>query len=148
LRALPIPKNPHGRAWRAAELIREHRGDGHIAACVSTGLDAVEMNVLTEVWLGYSIGEYSSTRHFSEARIETAAHSLRGRGWLSDAGTLTEHGLAARHEIERATDKSQDLLIAALGDGIDEVILAADDMSRRILPAHAAPADPRKRAAG
>jgi hypothetical protein len=45
----------------AAELVREHRGDGHLAAPVAAGLDVVTMNVLT-VWLGYPPGEYSATR--------------------------------------------------------------------------------------
>ncbi len=35
LRGLPVPDSPHGRLWRAAELVREHRGDGHLAAVVA-----------------------------------------------------------------------------------------------------------------
>jgi helix-turn-helix protein len=43
LRELPVPADPNGRLWRAAELVREHRGDGHLAACVAAGLgDRVE----------------------------------------------------------------------------------------------------------
>ena len=46
------PTDGYGQLWRACDILREHRGDSHIAACVAAGLDAVEMNVLTEVWLG------------------------------------------------------------------------------------------------
>ena len=51
LRQLPVPIDPFGRAWRASELVREHRGDGDLAASVAAGLDMVTMNVLTELWL-------------------------------------------------------------------------------------------------
>ncbi len=148
LRALPVPDTAMGRAWRAAELVREHRGDGHLAASVAAGLDVAEMNVLTEVWLGYAIGEYSSTRAFAPDRIAAAADALRSRGWLDAAGTLTPAGRVARDAIEAATDRSQDALVEALGATVDGVIAAAGTISAAVLAHQAAPADPRKRAAG
>lgn len=148
LRALPVPVTAAGRAWRAAELVREHRGDGHLAACVATGLDAVEMNVLTEVWLGYPVGAYSASRGFPPERIAEAARTLAARGWLGPDGTLTSAGRLARQAIEAATDRSQDALVAALGERLETVIGAAATVSRAVLAAQAAPGDPRKRAAG
>jgi hypothetical protein len=148
LRELPPPESQHGRAWRAAELVREHRGDGHIAASVAAGLDCVQMNVLTELWLGYPIGEYSATRAFAPERIEAAADSLRANGWLDESAKLTAAGRDMRDEIEAATDRSQDALISALGADVDEVIVIAERVGTAVLAAHAAPADPRKRAAG
>ncbi len=53
-------------------MFREHRGDGHLAACVAAGLDQVEMNVLTELWLDYPAGEYSGTRGFPHERVAAA----------------------------------------------------------------------------
>ena len=38
LRELPVPASASGRLWQAAELVREHRGDGHLATLVSAGL--------------------------------------------------------------------------------------------------------------
>jgi hypothetical protein len=147
LRQLPVPIDPFGRAWRAAELFREHRGDGHLAASVAAGLDMVTMNVLTEVWLGYPPGEYSATRGFSPERIAASVADLHRRGWLGD-DVLTKSGRAARDAIEKATDRSQDALILALGDSLDTVVAAATTIGSAVLAAHAAPADPRKRAAG
>jgi Helix-turn-helix family len=147
LRQLPVPTDPFGRAWRAAELVREHRGDGHIAACVASGLEMVTMNVLTELWLGYPAGEYSATRGFSPERIGVSVARLRERGWLGDDG-LTAAGRAARDGIEDATDRSQDALIEALGDSLDTVLDAGTAIGSAVIAAHAAPADPRKRAAG
>lgn len=148
LRALDLPDDAHGRAWRAAELVREHRGDGHLAACVAAGLTTAEANVLTELWLGYPIGGYSSSRGLGADGQQRAVDALRARGWIDDAGDLTAVGREARDEVEAATDRSQDALITALGDDVEAVIAAGVELSERILAARATPADPRKRAAG
>jgi hypothetical protein len=148
LRALPVPAEPHGTLWRAAELVREHRGDGHLAACVSAGLDAPEMNVMTELWLGFPFGEYSSTRGFSADRLDQAAVRLQGRGWLNAENVLTTEGRRAREDIELATDTSQRALVDELTDDVEWVIASATSTSAAILAARAAPADARKRAAG
>jgi hypothetical protein len=148
LRDLDVPADASGRAWRASELIREHRGDGHIAARVAAGIDVVTINVLTERWLGYPIGEYSATRGFSPDRIDAAATGLRRRGWIDDLGDLTLAGRHAREQIEAATDRSQDELVTALGSELDELVRTASVISAAVLSARAAPADARKRAAG
>lgn len=148
LRALATPFDPHGRAWRAAELVREHRGDGHLAACIAAGLDPVQMNVMTEVWLEYPVGEYSATRGFSKERIAVAVSELQARGWMAADSTLTEAGRAAREAIEEATDESQRCLVEACGDDIETIITLGTTISDAVIIAHAAPADPRKRAAG
>ncbi len=147
LRSLPVPEDPHGRLWRGAELVREHRGDTHLAACACAGLDSVEMNVFTEVWLGYPIGEYSSTRGFGPDVLGGAADRLRNRGWL-DGDELTPLGRDARLAIETVTDVGQQALIDALGAQTERAIELSERISVAVLCANAAPADPRKRAAG
>lgn len=148
LRALPAPADPHGALWRAAEMYREHRGDGHLAACVVAGLDPVEMNVLTELWVDYAVGEYCASRGFDEERIARAVATLGERGWVDADGRLTDAGRGARDGIERATDASQQAVIEALGDDVDELIDDLDVIGGAVIAAAAAPADPRKRAAG
>lgn len=147
LQALPIPTDPYGRLWRAAELVREHRGDGHLAACVAAGLDMAEMNVLTEVWLGYRVGQYSSTRGFDASQLANAVGALESRGWMSN-GHLTAPGQVARDAIEAATDLAQHQLIRALGKNLEALCSQLDAVTAAVLAAHATPADPRKRAAG
>jgi hypothetical protein len=147
LRELPMPPTPHGRLWRAAELVREHRGDGHLGACVSTGLDMVTINVLTEMWLGFAPGEYSATRGCLPSAVERATEQMVALGWMVD-GALSPDGRGVRDEIEVATDRSQDALVQALGDRIDDVIERADVVSAKVIAARAFPHDPRKRAAG
>ena len=147
LRELPTPTDNYARLWRAAELIREHRGDGHLAACVAAGLDAVEMNVLTELWVGYDVGGYSSSRGFGPDALARAVSSLEERGWVA-GGTLTAEGVAARDAIEDRTDRSQDALIAALAPQLDSLIARAAAVSDALVAARSFPSDPRKRAAG
>jgi hypothetical protein len=147
LRSLPLPASPAGRLWRAAELVREHRGDGHLAALVAAGLTAAEANVLTERWLGFGLGEYSATRGFGPTQLGVAVTNLQARGWM-DGDDLTTEGRAARVGIEASTDVGQEALIEACGAGLEDIIARGADISNRLVAAHAFPADPRKRAGG
>ncbi len=147
LRSLPTPPSAQGRLWRAAELVREHRGDGHLAACVAAGLDAVTMNVFTELWLAYELGGYSSTRGFTAEQLAGAVDGLTRRGWIAD-GALTEAGRIARITLENTTDRTQDDLITALGDSVEDLIERTAVISQHIIDSKAFPSDPRKRAAG
>ena len=147
LRSLPLPAAPSGRLWRAAELVREHRGDCHLAALVGAGLDAVEANVLTERWLGFGLGEYSGTRGFGPDSLGAAVARLEARGWMSGS-ELTDAGRSARVGIEAATDAGQVALVDALGARLDDVTVGAASISARLIEARSFPADPRKRAGG
>jgi hypothetical protein len=147
LRALPVPDTAHGRLWRAAELVREHRGDGHLAAAAVSGFDAAVLNVFTELWLGYRLGEYSGTRGFSTQRLEAALAWLEERGW-ADGPALTGAGIGVRLALEDATTASQAALVGALGGELDAIVERAEAISERILDAGAFPTDPRKRAGG
>jgi hypothetical protein len=147
MRTLPVPDDPYGRLWRGAELVREHRGDSHLAAIAGSGLGTSEVNVLTEVWLGYPIGEYSASRGLASDASTAAAVRLAELGLIAD-GLLTDSGRSRRVAIEAATDAGQRELVDALGDHLDHTVALAEQITASVLRAHAAPADPRKRAAG
>jgi hypothetical protein len=147
LRSLPVPSTAAGRLWRAAELVREHRGDGHLAVLAGGGFCAVEANVLTELWLGFGLGEYSATRGFGAEALAGAVERLEARNWM-DGGELTVVGRDVRSAIESATDASQDALIAACGSDLERIVSEAERISARLIEAGSVPADPRKRAGG
>jgi hypothetical protein len=147
LRALERPESDAGRLWRAAELVREHRGDGHLAALVAAGLGAAEANVVTELWLGFALGEYSGTRGFGPDELAAAVADLEARGWLL-GGALTTDGREARLAIEAATDAGERRLVDAYGPALDDATAAAEAISGRLIDARSFPADPRKRAGG
>ncbi len=145
----PLPSSPGGRLWRAAELVREHRGDGHLAAAVALGFEAPTLNVLTELWLGFAVGEYSGTRGMSaDAQAAAVGAISRGvDGWRT-ADSPTPAGRRAT-ALEAATDVSQQALVDALGPSIEGIIeRGRGDLRMRSSPPSSFPTDPRKRAGG
>jgi hypothetical protein len=147
LRAAPKLTDPYARLWRAADLVREHRGDGHVATCVAAGLGPCEMNIVTELWLGYPLGEYSNTRGWSREATESAIARLTVAGLIAN-WELTDDGRDFRSTIEQRTDATQRTLIDALGDQLEPVLAQVSPWSDRCIAAGAFPSDPRKRAAG
>ncbi|MFF0739855.1 hypothetical protein ACFYVL_05580 [Streptomyces sp. NPDC004111] len=103
---LPTPDVPHLALWHAATLLREHRGDGHLAALLTAGLDPVEALVShTATGKGMNPRWVIRTRGWSRADWDAAAERLRARGVLDAEGELTEAGVALRADIEDTTDR-------------------------------------------
>ena len=144
---LPAPTDPAARLQRGCELVREARGDAHVAVAVSAGLGPVEMNVFTEVWNGIEQGSYTATRGWSADQVAAGVAVLEERGWLVD-GALTDDGRQVRHELEAATDIAQWRLVHALGDALDDVVSALDQWGELCVAAGVFPADVLKRACG
>jgi hypothetical protein len=137
LRALPRPHHPLARLQRAAEMIRERRGDSHRNAWAATGLSPVEICVLTDAWRGLDLGAVTCTAMgWPRAAADEAARSLRERGWLS-FDTITDAGRGMRELIESATDTGEGLVLDGLGRHADAVITALDPWARAIVAAGA-----------
>ena len=147
LRGRGRPGDPFQRLWWACDLVREHRGDSHVAVANAAVLGPVEMNVLTECWIGMPLLSYTATRGWPQAAMDAAVDGLEARGWLRD-GALTDAGRAARAGIEDRTDAAEQAIVAALGGRLDEVCARLADWSERCIAAGAFPADILKRAAG
>jgi hypothetical protein len=147
LRGRGRPVDPYQRLWWACDLVREHRGDSHVAVANTAGLGPVEMNVLTECWIGMPLLSYTATRGWPEAAMDAAVAGLEARGWLRD-GVLTDAGRAARAILEDQTDAAEQPIADALGGRLDEVCARLDGWSERCIAAGAFPADILKRAAG
>ena len=147
LSAQPWPESPVGSLWRACDLLREHRGDGHVAACVVAGLDPVGMNVLTELFVGMPLGSYTATRGWSEADVAAAVAALEARGVVADGG-LTDEGRRQRAALEERTDALQQPVVDAIGGDLDTVVRRLNEWSQACIDAGAFPPDVGKRAAG
>ena len=144
---IPMSDDPVEMLWRSAEMIREHRGDSHIAACVAQGLDPIAMSVLTELWVGFPLGEYSGSRGWEPEAIEASADALRSAGLLA-GDELSADGRALRDRIEDATDRAQAQLVARLGDDVDGLLADLTAWSALCVDASAFPPNVYKRAAG
>ncbi|MFG3053041.1 hypothetical protein ACGFZP_19105 [Kitasatospora sp. NPDC048239] len=101
--ALPHPVGPYGRLWQAATVMREHRGDGHVAALVSAGLDGCEALVVRSA-LDVRREVLQPMRGWTDEEWEAAAARLVERGWVTERGTITECGRIRHQSLEAATD--------------------------------------------
>lgn len=141
------PSDPVHRLWWACDLVREHRGDSHVAAANLACLGPVEMNVLTELWVGMPLLSYTATRGWSPEAMQAAIEGLTARGCINGE-QLTESGRALRASIEADTDAQEHSIVDALGDRVNEVCAQLEQWSTRCIEAGAFPPDILKRAAG
>ncbi|WP_436738025.1 SCO6745 family protein [Streptomyces sp. BBFR102] len=102
--ALPWPEEPSAALWQAATVIREHRGDGHLAALREAGLDPVE-SLVSFAAVGAAPVEVFASRGWSTSAWEAARSRLAARGLVGVDGTATEAGRALRAAVERRTDE-------------------------------------------
>lgn len=116
--ALPWPTEPHLVLWHAQTLLREYRGDAHIAALLTAGLGGIEA-LITHAASGAVPAETLRTsRSWAEDDWNRAVADLRERDWLTDAAalTFTPNGAARRAEIEKATDENSVTPYAHIGE--------------------------------
>ena len=73
---------------------------------VERGVDAVEIGLLNDIYMGLPLRSYVRTRGWNDDDLAGGVERLRERGWLADDDTLSESGLAAREDFEWATDRA------------------------------------------
>jgi hypothetical protein len=140
---LPVPEEPHLAYFHAATLLREHRGDGHLAVLMSAGLDGLEAVVThTATGKGMTPKWIFTTRGWSQEDWDAAVGRLRERGLLGGDGRLTERGVALREEIEAETDRLDRAPYEHLGaEGVARLTELGAGFARAALMAGAFPAD-------
>lgn len=102
--AVPQPDDDAGLLWWAATVIREYRGDCHLAVLTAAGLDGADSNALA-VAAGLAGDHQRKLRGWTEEEWDLAIGRLRTRGWVDADGAITEAGRAARTQLEDATDR-------------------------------------------
>ncbi|HET7278761.1 MAG TPA: hypothetical protein VFJ22_11820 [Dermatophilaceae bacterium] len=134
LRALPMPMEPVARLWHAANMLREHRGDGHIAALLSEGIGGTEAHVLSALDMGIHPAEsFGRIHHLPAARLARVMAGLHARGLLDDSGRFTDAGRATKARIESVTDALAEAPYTGLDPReLDELITELEPMSRRL----------------
>jgi len=134
--ALPWPDEPHLQLFHAVTLLREHRGDGHVAALTLEGLDNGEVLVTHAASgsLGLPESILQLTRGFSDDQWAEVKDRLRSKGILDADGAMTAEGKELRQRIEDRTDE------AALGpwrtlgdDGCARLLELAAPFSRAVV---------------
>jgi hypothetical protein len=141
LRSLGFPGEPMGDFWRAADLVREHRGDSHIIAWTSHDVDAVEVTLLTELWWRLPLKSYVGTRGWTPEEIDAGIDGLIERGLIEGEGFTTK-GEELRASIEEATDRQERRVVEALGDDADELLDLLEPWSKAVVASGGYPSDP------
>ncbi|HEX4430902.1 MAG TPA: hypothetical protein VHZ96_16665 [Frankiaceae bacterium] len=128
--------SPIARLWRAVTVLREYRGDGHVAALVAAGLDGAEANI-SHAASGALPPDQQSHRGWSDAEWGAAIGRLRARGWLDADARLTAEGTRRRADIERATDVAASRAFAGVAGRaalFDSVVRLASGPVKRGVP--------------
>jgi hypothetical protein len=102
---LEWPDEPHLQLWHATSLLREFRGDGHIAAMTVEGLDGCEALVTHAGEGEISRAALQTSRQWPDDEWDAAVERLRSRGWVNADGSFTDLGQERRRSIEDRTDE-------------------------------------------
>ena len=131
LASLPMPDD-HMMVCHAARLLREHRGDGHIATLIAEGLSGIDALVVHAAMLPGLADMLRRSRFWTVDEWAVSKDSVRRRGWITDDEdpTFTDEGRAARQAIEDRTDLLAAVPFEAIGaDGLERMIVLGEKYS-------------------
>ncbi|MGW2879463.1 SCO6745 family protein [Streptomyces sp. NPDC001233] len=140
---LDWPTAPHLVLWHGLNILREHRGDGHMATLLNAGLSGLQALVSNAATgRGFLPSFAQSHRGWSEEQWDTAVDELRERGVLDAAGGLTKEGSALRAQLEEDTDRSGAAPWRTLGaDGIQRLADVGGRLTNLLLAAGCLPSE-------
>ncbi|MFN8021776.1 MAG: hypothetical protein U0Q03_09645 [Acidimicrobiales bacterium] len=142
---LPWPDEPHLVLWHAQTLLREFRGDGHIAALVGEGLGGLDALISHAGSGDVPAAVLQATRAWSDDEWAAGVASMAERGLVHADGSFTDEGRAQRERIEAATDRLAVAPWAAIGaDSCESLRAIGKDLSRRVIDAGLLAVDPKR----
>src|SRR3954447_16765684 len=131
--SLPWPEEPHLVLWHAQTLLREFRGDAHVAALMLYGLNGLDALISHAAAGDVPAEALRTTRAYSEAEWAAGVRSLAARGIVEEDGSFTERGRAMRQAVEQRTDDSSVAPYEVLGeDGCERLRTLARPFSRTV----------------
>lgn len=138
--ALDWPDEAHLVLWHAQTLLREYRGDAHVAALLVEGLTGVQALVVHAATAEVPAQVLQQSRAWPDEDWQVAVEELRRRGLLAPgpALALSDAGRAHRHWVEEATDRCSTEAYRALGEeGCQRLRQLARPFSQAIVDAGA-----------
>ncbi|MDQ3577234.1 MAG: hypothetical protein M3400_03205 [Actinomycetota bacterium] len=140
---LDYPKDGLTALWHAITLLREYRGDGHIAALLAaplSGLEALQTHLATGKSFTKDFAQVS--RGWSAELWAAGIAGLQERGLMDERGGLTEAGQALRAGIEARTDEMGAAPYNSLDEGeLERLTELGLGLTRRVQAAGAFPAE-------
>jgi len=139
--ALDWPDEPVARLWHAVTLLREQRGDGHVAVLSTLGVSGRECNLLHAAAGRVPKEMIIRGRDYDAEQWDHYRELLARRGLLDGHGALTDSGRDLKQHIEDTTDR---LALSALDtlddDEVERLFLALTPITRKVVAAGDVPA--------
>ncbi len=136
LRTIPVPDDAVGRLFHAASLLREHRGDGHIAALMTEGVGGLEAHVLFALDMDMPADKFGRIHHLPGAQIAAVIDGMRDRGLIGEDGWLSKQGRAAKERVEALTDDlAASPYVSLEPEELDELITTLEQLATLLLAA-------------
>ena len=139
--ALSWPEEPLAKLWHAATLLREQRGDGHVAVLATHQVSGRECNVLHAAAGRVPQDMIMRARDYDDQLWNHYRDRLSRRGLLDGDGGLTEAGRELKQHIEDATDTIALSALDALDDDeVEALFRALTPITRKVIDAGDVPA--------
>ncbi len=139
--ALPWPSEPLAMLWHAVTLLREQRGDAHVAVLTAAGLSGRECNVLHAAAGRVPKEMVMRSRDYDDDQWRDHQDALGRRGLLDSDGTLTDAGRELKQRIEDTTDELALSALEPLADAeVEELFRALTPIARAVVAAGDVPA--------
>jgi hypothetical protein len=137
MRNLVVPGEPVARLWHSATMLREHRGDGHIAALVGARIGGTEAHVISALAMGIHPPEsFGRVHHLPKQRLAVVMGGLRERGLVDADGRFTDAGRELQHSIEDLTDELAAPPYDALTPAeLDELVTELEPITAKLVAA-------------
>jgi hypothetical protein len=139
--ALPWPTEPLAVLWHAVTLLREQRGDAHVAVLATSGLSGRESNVLHAAAGRVPAEMIMRARDYDDDQWRHYQDQLASRGLLDGEGALTDAGRELKAHIEDTTDTLALSALAVLDDAeVEEVFATLTPIAKVVVDAGDVPA--------
>jgi hypothetical protein len=114
--ALTLPEDPLLALWQQVTVLREWRGDAHIAVLVVNEVGPCECLVIATGTGRFPLKLAQNTRRWTEDEWAAASQRLGERGWVAADGTMTPAGIDERDRLEADTDRLCESIWRPIGD--------------------------------
>jgi hypothetical protein len=139
--ALDWPDEPVARLWHAVTLLREQRGDAHVAVLATHGVSGRESNVLHAAAGRVPREMIMRSRDYDEEQWDHYRERLARRGLLDADGALTDAGRDLKQRIEEITDRLALSALDALDDDeVERLFRSLTPITRKVVAAGDVPA--------
>ncbi len=140
--ALDWPDEPLAKLWHAVTLLREQRGDGHVAVLTAHQVSGRESNVLHAAAGRVPQEMIMRSRDYDDQLWNHYCDRLGRRGLLDGDGRLTEAGRELKQRIEDATDRIALTALDPLDDTEMEALFQAlTPITRKVVAAGDVPVE-------